>query len=117
MGEPGGKYNKLWAKYLVKFLDEYAKQNVSIWGITVQNEPEAGFMDSFPWNSLALNYSLERDFIKLDLGPELHKHGYTKDKLAVMIHDGQLPLAKKFVAGVLEDKDAAKYVSGIAFHW
>ncbi len=29
-----------------------------------------------------------------------------------MIHDGQLPLAKDFVETILEDKDAAKYVSG-----
>lgn len=34
-----------------------------------------------------------------------------------MIHDGQLPLAKEFVEVILEDKDAAKYVHGIAFHW
>ncbi len=34
-----------------------------------------------------------------------------------MIHDGQLPLAKDFVEPILSDKDAEKYVHGIAFHW
>ena len=116
-GKPGGKFYEILAKYYVKFLDAYAQHNVSIWGLTVQNEPEAGFLDSFKWNSLALNQSLERDFIRLDLGPELHRAGYTKDKLKLMIHDSQLPLLKSFVEQILASNETAKYVSGIAFHW
>lgn len=115
IGEPGTHYWKIWAKYFVKFLDEYKKNKVDIWGITIQNEPEAGYIEGFKWNSLAINQTLERDFIKLDLGPELHKNAYKN--LKVMIHDGQLPLAKDFVEPILSDKDAEKYVHGIAFHW
>src|SRR5690625_3414656 len=70
-GHPGEKYYKMFAKYFVKFLKEYEKNQVPIWGITIENEPGAGFDPHFHWNSLGLNATLERDFIKLDLGPEL----------------------------------------------
>lgn len=93
-GEPGGKYYKIWAKYFVRFIEEYTKHKVNIWGITLENEPGAGFNPNHPWNALGFNSTIERDFIKLDLGPELHAHGYTNDKLKVMIYDDQLPRLK-----------------------
>lgn len=37
-GEVGGKYYQLFAKYIVRFLDEYKKHNVSLWGLTLENE-------------------------------------------------------------------------------
>lgn len=116
-GAPGGKYYKMFAHYFVRFIEEYQKNNVSIWGLTLENEPGAGFNRQFKWNSLGFNSTLERDFTKLDLGPELHKHGYTKDKLKVMIFDDQLPYVKNFSLTVLSDPEAAKYISGIAIHW
>lgn len=88
-----------------------------MWGLTVENEPGAGFNPKYKWNSLGFNASLERDFIKMDLGPELHKHGYTKDKLKLMTYDDQLTNFYAFNKVILSDKEAAKYVSGIAFHW
>lgn len=37
-----GKYYQAYAKYIVKFIQEYAKNNVSIWGLTPANEPGFG---------------------------------------------------------------------------
>lgn len=56
------------------------------------------------WNSLGFNKTLERDFIKLDLGPELHSKGYTKDKMQVMIFDDQLPYIKDWAHTILVSK-------------
>lgn len=53
------------------------------------------------WNSLGFNKTLERDFIKLDLGPELKNY---KEKVDVMIFDDQLPYIKDFTATVLVSK-------------
>lgn len=121
IGQPGGRYYKIFARYFVKFIQEYAKNHITIWGITVENEPGAGFDKNYYSNSLGFNGSLERDFVKLDLGPELHAHGYTSDKFKVMIYDdnvqNQIGKIEDFVSAVLSDKEAEKYVSGIAYHW
>ncbi|OTF81313.1 hypothetical protein BLA29_003674, partial [Euroglyphus maynei] len=116
-GHPGGKYYKLFAQYIVRFLQEYEKQNISMWGITIENEPGSGFDPNYKWNCLGFNSTLERDFLKLDLGPALYKNGYDKNKLAVMIYDDQMPQMKTFTETVMADEEAAKYVSGVAFHW
>jgi len=117
IGQPGGKYYKIFAKYFVRFLQEYEKHKVNVWGITIENEPGAGFDPNWKWNALGLNQTLERDFIKMDLGPELQAAGFTKDKLKVMIFDDQLPYIRNWVNTVLQDADARKYISGVAYHW
>ena len=100
-----------------RFLQAYEKHNLTMWGLTVENEPNAGYVPEYKWNCLGFNASLERDFVKLDLGPMLHDNGYTNDKLKLMIYDDQLPNLVNFNDIVLSDVDAAKYVSGVAFHW
>lgn len=37
-------YYQTWADYHVKFFDEYLKQGIKFWGMTVGNEPNTGFM-------------------------------------------------------------------------
>lgn len=37
------KYGKVYAEYLKKFLDEYEKKGVSMWGITTGANPIDGF--------------------------------------------------------------------------
>ncbi|XP_014166229.1 lysosomal acid glucosylceramidase-like [Geospiza fortis] len=43
-GKAGDKYHKTWANYFIKFLDEYAKRNVTFWAVTAQNETLAGVL-------------------------------------------------------------------------
>jgi glucosylceramidase len=61
----------------------------------------------------------ERDFVKLNLGPTLEKAGFNSSKLKVMIYDENTynPRMIEWADTILSDKDAAKWVSGIAFHW
>jgi glucosylceramidase len=100
-----------------RFLDEYKKHNVSIWGLTVENEPGAGYVNNYAWNSLGFSPELERDFIKLDLGPALEKAGYGANHLNLMINDDHRPGVHHWAQVIFKDKDAAKYVAGTAFHW
>ena len=44
IGDAGNKYHKTWAQYFVKFLDSYKQNGVKLWGITVENEPTAGYI-------------------------------------------------------------------------
>lgn len=38
------EYYQTWADYHIKFFDEYLKNGVKFWGLTVGNEPLTGFM-------------------------------------------------------------------------
>ena len=58
---------------------------------------------------------MERDFIKKDLGPTLAKFGYSDVK--VMMLDDVRGMVESWVDTILDDHEAAKYVSGIAVHW
>jgi glucosylceramidase len=111
----GGKllpqYYGLWSQYYVKFVQEYAKQGISIWGLTVQNEPAA----VQTWESCIYTAEDERDFVKGYMGPALEKAGMSNIKLMVWDHNRGLMFQR--AATVLDDPDAAKYVWGTGFHW
>ncbi|GIY10002.1 lysosomal acid glucosylceramidase [Caerostris extrusa] len=99
------------------FLREYQTNNITFWGMTVQNEPTDGCVVDFPFQSLCFPPDMQRDFLKMDLGPALKKAGFTPDKLKVMINDDNRVTLPKWAQVILSDTEAAQYVSGIAFHW
>lgn len=80
------------------FLDEYAKQGVNIWALTTQNEPTTGFIYDYKWQTTGFTPELQRDFVKLDLGPALENSSHKNVRL--MILDDQrymLPLWAQIV--------------------
>ena len=111
----GGKllpeFRQSWADYYVKFIKEYEKQGIPIWGLTVQNEP----MAKQKWESCIYTGDDERDFIKNFLGPTLKKNGLGDKKLVAWDHNRDLIYQR--ASAVLDDPEAAKYVWGIGFHW
>lgn len=116
IGEPGEKYYKLFAEYYIKFIQEYQKQNVSLWGLTIVNEPIlSNKQPNYRFNSLAMNSTIQRDFLKYDFGPLLKKSNL--DHLQIMVYDGNIANIEEYVNTVLNDNDAAKLAHGIAFHW
>lgn len=54
-----------------RFLDEYAKRNVTFWAVTAQNEPLAGLFTPPQAPTIAFTAAQQRDFIAQDLGPAL----------------------------------------------
>lgn len=117
IGHPGGPYYKTWANYFVRFFQEYERNGIKFWGLTAENEPTAGFVPTYPFQSLGFTPALQRDFIKFDLGPALEKAGYGPDKIALMILDDMRVFLPIWANLVLKDKDAAKYIAGVAVHW
>ncbi|MEO6523116.1 MAG: glycoside hydrolase family 30 protein [Mucilaginibacter sp.] len=111
----GGKlkkeYDQSWANFYVKFIREYQKQGIPVWGITVQNEP----MAKQKWESCMFTAEEERDFVKNFLGPTLHKEGMADKKLIVWDHNRDQVYQR--ASTILEDKEAAKYVWGVGYHW
>ncbi|CAB4025248.1 glucosylceramidase-like, partial [Paramuricea clavata] len=115
IGVAGDKYHKTWAEYFVKFLDAYKKNGIKLWGVTVENEPSAGYVPGYKFQCMGFTGSTERDFVKSDLGPALVQAGHSDVKL--MIFDDNRLTLPAFTDKVLSDKDTAKYVSGVGVHW
>lgn len=88
---------------------------VSIWGLTTQNEPSAGLIPWFPFQSLGFTATTQRDFIAQDLAPALSAAGLRRVK--VIILDDQRFLVPKYADTVMGDPAAAKAVDGIGLHW
>lgn len=111
----GGKlkkeYYQSWANYYVKFIKEYEKRGIPVWGLTVQNEPMATQI----WESCIYTAEEEAAFLGKNLGPTLWKNGY-KDK-KVIIWDHNRDLIYQRATTTLADQSANKYASGIGFHW
>ena len=111
----GGKlkeeYHDTWAEYYCKYIEFYEQDGVPIWGISVQNEPEA----VQTWDSCIYSGEEERDFIKKFLGPALEKNKYLNKKLVIWDHNRDVMVKRS--RAVLSDPDAAKYVWGTGFHW
>jgi glucosylceramidase len=111
----GGKllpqYYQAWADYYVKFIKSYQKENIPVWGLTVQNEP----MATQRWESCIFSAEEERDFLKNYLGPTLKKAGLGDKKITVWDHNRDLMSQR--ASTILDDREANKYVWGVGFHW
>ena len=111
----GGKllpeFAQSWANYYVKFIQEYEKQGIPMWGVTIQNEP----MATQRWESCIYTAEEERDFLKNFLGPTFEKNGMGDKNIVVWDHNRDLISHRANV--IFEDPEAAKYAWGIGMHW
>ena len=110
-GKLKSEYKDTWADYYCKFIENCEKENVPIWGLSIQNEPEA----KQTWDSCLYTAEEERDFIKNHLGPSLEKHNLLDRKVIIWDHNRDVMVER--ARTVLSDPDAAKYVWGTGFHW
>ncbi|VDN59158.1 unnamed protein product [Dracunculus medinensis] len=109
-------YHVTWANYFIKFIEEYKKANINIWGITVQNEPTTGVALDYKFQTMYFNPLTERDFIKKHLGPTFKKSPVAKDVKIIIMDDQRIQLPQ-WPDQVLRDAETEKYVSGIGVHW
>ncbi|CAJ0960982.1 unnamed protein product, partial [Mesorhabditis belari] len=116
LGSTNGPYYMAFATYYRRFFEEYSKLGVNFWGMTPENEPTEAANPDYGWQALFFNGSLERDFIKYSLGPQLKSSDVTKN-LKIMIGDDQRYVYPAFADVILSDPESAKYVDGIAVHW
>ncbi|QFT90404.1 Glucuronoxylanase XynC precursor [Bacillus sp. THAF10] len=111
----GGKlldeYREAWANYYVKYVKAMEAKGVAIWGISVQNEPEATQV----WDSCIYTAEEERDFVKNYLGPIMEKNGLGDKKIIIWDHNRDVIVER--ATTVLSDPEAAKYVWGTGNHW
>ena len=111
----GGKllpqYRRAWARCFVRFIKEYEKEGVPVWGVSVQNEPAA----TQTWDSCIYSAEEERDFVRDYLGPELAAAGLSHVRIIVWDHNRDRMVERASV--VYSDAEASRYVWGAGFHW
>ncbi|XP_023235439.1 glucosylceramidase-like [Centruroides sculpturatus] len=120
MGGPGilkEEYYQTWAEYFVKFLKSYEKNNISFWGLTIENEPSAGFIPFYSFQSMGFTPATERNFLKNYLVPTLRANQLGPEKIKLIIMDDQRLFLPFWPLWGLDDKEARSFVSGIGFHW
>lgn len=111
----GGKllpqYAAAWAQCYVRFIQAYEAEGVPVWGVTVQNEPEAAQR----WDSCIYSAEEERDFVRDHLGPALHAAGLERVRIIIWDHNRDQMVQRADT--VYSDPAAARYVWGCGFHW
>ena len=111
----GGKllpqYRQAWADCFVRYIREYEKEGVTIWGVTIQNEPEA----TQKWDSCIYTAEEESDFVRDYLGPTLAREGLGHVKIIIWDHNRDQIVRRARVA--YADPEASKYIWGTGFHW
>ena len=100
-----------WANYYCRYIEEYEKEGILIWGLSVQNEPAAKQI----WDSCLYTAEEERDFIRDYLGPALYKNNFRNKNIIIWDHNRDLMLDRAKI--ILNDLNAAKYIWGTGFHW
>ncbi|MBI3735781.1 glycosyl hydrolase [Candidatus Sumerlaeota bacterium] len=114
-----------YARYFVRFIQEYEKEGIPIYAVTVQNEPGVDRSKDEPswyYPSCRWTGEEERDFIRDHLGPAFAAAGI-KTKIWCYDHnfnteptpDGDDP-GLAYPATVLGDAAAARFVDATAFH-
>ncbi len=109
----GGKlrpeYRQMWADYFVRYIKEYQKEGINIWGLTVQNEPEA----LQTWDSCLYSGTEERDFIRDYLGPALEKESL-ESRIILYDHNRDNVYDRGTIA--YSDPKASSYIWGAGIH-
>ena len=112
----GGKllpeYYATWALFFSKYLTEYKREGIDIWGLTVENEP-LGCGNN--WESMIYSPQEMADFVSRYLGPKLEADGH---KVKVLAYDQNRGEALEEWARVIyKDNLSSKYFDGFAVHW
>ena len=100
-----------WAQCYVRFIHAYEAEGVPVWGVSVQNEPEARQR----WDSCLYTAEEERDFVRDHLGPALYAAGLARVRIVVWDHNRDAMVERASV--IYGDAEAARYVWGTGFHW
>lgn len=87
-GQLKKEYYDIYTKYLIKFINEYKKNNININYLTIQNEPYA----KQPWESCYFNMDEQKEFIYNHLlkdlkGTKLLLWDHNKDELINVINN------------------------------
>lgn len=105
------EYYDAWAKYFVRYFEEYRKEGIDFFGLTVQNEAFAWQT----WESCEYTAKEEALFVHEYLKPALKAAGF--DDIRIMIWDHNKERVYDRARDSFAVPGARDDIWGIAFHW
>jgi glucosylceramidase len=105
------EYYGTWAKYFVRYLEEYRKEGLSFFGLTIQNESIAWQT----WESCVYTAKEEAVFAVKFLKPSLKAAGF--DDIKIMIWDHNKERVYERARDSFAVPGAKDDIWGVAFHW
>jgi glucosylceramidase len=105
------EYRQMWADYIVKYLLEMKRRDISVDLLTIQNEPEAVQI----WESCIMSAQEEAEFITDYLYPSLLKANIEHTKLLIWDHNRDRIIDRAKVT--FANSQAFKLAWGIGYHW
>uniref|UniRef100_A0A7E4VQY8 Glucosylceramidase n=1 Tax=Panagrellus redivivus TaxID=6233 RepID=A0A7E4VQY8_PANRE len=111
IGDLDGPYYTSWALYFGKFLQEYERNNISFWAITIQNEPSG----CYSWQCLLLNGTQEAGFVRKHLRSTIDNAGFKN--VQIIANDDARSELLDVTHAFAKDRDAAKLIDGFGTHW
>jgi glucosylceramidase len=112
----GGKllpeYYETWALYFSKYIEEYKKEGIDIWGLTFENEPLGNDNN---WESMHYTPEEMTLFVSKFLGPKLKADNHN---VIILGYDQNRNVEMNRWADVMyKDSISSEYFDGIAIHW
>lgn len=104
------KYNQIWANYLVKYINSYKNEGITINYMTIQNEPNAIQI----WESCLYSSKEEANFAIKYLFPTFRENNINT-KILIWDHNKEKLFSRSIQE--LNNNQALDAISGIAFHW
>jgi glucosylceramidase len=109
-GDIQPQYYDAFANYFVRFIQEYEKEGIPVYGVTLQNEPLSG---SQPWQACGQTAEVQRDLIKNHFIPAFKKNDIDTK---IYIFDHNWDIGWDFLATVYGDPTVYDFVAGSAWH-
>ena len=101
---------RTYAEYIRNYIDFYAGEGVSIWGVTPVNEPNG---NGGNWESMQWAPHEQAIFVRDHLGPVLEGAG-----VRILAYDqNRGDDLREWADGIYADKKTAGYIYGMAVHW
>ena len=100
-----------YAKYFSRFISAYRRHGIDLWGVTVQNEPEAADVG---WEKCLWTPQFQAQFVKNHLGPVLRAE---QPGVKIIGFDHNKDHVVEWATGLYADPEAAAFFDGIGVHW
>lgn len=106
------EYVSTYANYIIRYLEEYKKAGVDIWGLTPVNEPHG---NNGQWESMNFSPESQSEFVQKHLGPGLRTSGFGDAKL--LIFDQNRDGIEEWTDVLFPADKENKFIYGVAVHW
>lgn len=110
----GGRLTRprIYAEYLIQYLDEMKKRNTPIWGLTPVNEPMGnnGAWESMNWSAVE-----QASWLRDHYGPLIQASGHSD--VQMILFDQNKKEMNDWVAPCLANPASREFFDGVGYHW